>query len=555
MKCNSKVTDSLISEKWFKGVSPKAKKHLLSSLSNLRSGSPTTPGFPLYGKTDWSVVTDFLKSVESLSDVPQWLIQCELSRKEKYGPQGGHAPWDELRENAEMYYTRIRDVLDTSCEVEAYRKLSISMLSAPDALRTLKYDGKIATRAAGWRAFDLKKTDPIAQRMALQDLKSGNWKNGWAYFFSRFNKQKKRLFVPMPYSNMIGQAQYFNPFLKAIQNDLRLNGANSDFIFWSDKLGFDFCFHTVIEEKLKDVDPSHLVWVMRDFDKMDTTMGPSQKLHYFIPKLNAALHFGDHSENAKRMTEMILFSNQCPIATPDGMWTGSRGEGSGATVTNGGETCANQEYNRIFNKALSSKCKQNKIRYRCLVSVGNGDDGLGVYELYDLSQFDLFEKLIREAAQYAAEQTRFIIQAEKWDIHLGSYGKYCQYYISKTSDGALHAYYLASLILNSICNPEKQYKKSDWDKDYRDLDIIMKLSNGRELPYFTQLIDYVDNGMKYHLLGSSDEDARRILSKWDKYQSLQDGSLEYNWFDTPEKRGIMNNPVVIYLLNKRAIQI
>lgn len=547
MKSNKTVTDSSISETWFNLVTPKAKHHLLSSLSNLRSGAPTTPSFKLYGKDDWSVVADFLTKVQSDKTVPKWLLAYEFSREEKFGPQGGHAPWDELVDDAKLYFTRPQPVADHSCDVSKYKQLTCRLQSYPEVLATLKGDDKIQTRAAGWRAFDLKKTDPQAQRMALEDLHSGMWKLGWAYFFSRYNKMKKRLFVPMPFSNMIGQAQYFNPFLKQIQNNLRLFKSASEFRFWGDKIGFKDCFHSIVEPLCKGLDPSHIVYVMRDFEKMDTTTGVDQKASFFLPKLGAAFGFGPKTKAYEQMSEMILFSNRCPIATPDGMWTGNHGEASGATVTNGGETCCNEEYNRIFNEKLKELAKD--IAFREIISLGNGDDGISLYYLEDVSKFETFASYVREAAEYAAKQTGFRIQAEKWDIHLGTYGKYCQYLVSWDGD-SLHAMYPAALAINSIVNPEKEYKASEWDKDYRDIDIIMKLTPCVELPYFHKLIDYVDNGMKYGLLGRTEEATRRILSKYDKYKSLQDGHLEFNIYDD-EYKGLENNPVVKYILNKR----
>lgn len=488
--------------------------------------------------------------------MPKWLLEYEYSRKEKFGPQGGHAPWDELKENAEMYFSRVSNVVSKSCRVVDYEHLNCKLQSYPEVMQGMKFDGKIQTRAAGWRAFDLKKTDPLAQRMALQDLHSGDWRNGWAYFFSRFNKQKKRLFVPMPFSNMIGQAQYYAPFLKQIQRDILVDEYRSPFRFWADKVGFQKCFHSVVEPLLRGYDPTHIVYVMRDFEKMDTTTGPDQKLHYFIPKIAAAFGIRRNSKEWDRMVEMLLFSNRCPIATPDGMWTGDHGEASGATVTNGGETCCNEEYNNLMQWKLANLVSEWQTAngyqgpvYREIISLGNGDDGITLYYLFDLELFNEFDRMIRESARYAADQTQFRIQEEKWDILLGTYGKYCQYLTSWDGD-SFHAYYPAALALNSIVNPEKQYKKAEWDKDYRDIDIVMKLSTCVELPYFHQLIDYVDEGMTYGLLGRSEEATHRILSKYDKYISLQDGHLAFNIY-SDEDRGLENNPVVKYILDKR----
>lgn len=539
---------SLDDERWWVGVTPNAKKHLLGSLENLDEGVPPTPSFKLYGKSDWTVVTDFLQSVSSDPDIPEWLLEYEYSREEKFGPQGGHAPWAELEEDAELYFTRVSDCSESAEIVDEYAALGCKMLGVKEALDTLKSENKILTRASGWRAFNLKKTNEVAQHMALNDVLDGNWRNGWAYFFSRYNKKKKRLFIPMPFSSMIGQAQYFHPMLSAIQENLRANKSASPFRFWGDKIGFGPLFHDVMEPLLQGVNPSHLVYIMRDFEKMDTTTGPEQKGKLFIPKLAAALGIPTGSGEYQRMVDFILFSNLCPIATPAGMWVGSHGEASGATVTNGGETCCNEEYDNLFRKKLDRLCRENGIIVKWIGSFGNGDDGISLYELNDVADFDLFQTYVRSAAQESAEELGFIIQADKWDIHLASYGKYCQYLVDWNSF-SLRAMYPASLALNSIVNPEKQYTKAEWDKDYEDINVIMKLTPCQELPYFHKLVDYVDNGMKYRLLGRSEKATRRILSKWDKYYALRDSSLDFNRWDLSS--GLQNNAVVKYLLDKR----
>jgi hypothetical protein len=301
-------------------------------------------------------------------------------------------------------------------------------------------------------------------------------------------------------------------------------------------------------------DPSNVIYVVRDFDKMDTSTGVNQKKASFIPKLALAFSYAENSSSYQRMSEAMLFSNTLPIATPDGMWEGNHGEASGATVTNGGETCCNEDYNDLFQLELTRLCKESNISFLHICSFGNGDDGLSAYHLDDLKQFDLFSELVRKAADYASEQSGFVIQSSKWDI-LKGWGKYCQflpYWDEKTRK--MRFPYPAALILNAICNPFKQYKKSDWDKDYRDLDIIEKLDNGYDLPYFTQLVDYVDNGMKFGLLGRSEEETRRILSKWESYKKLQDGSRQYNIVSFDVEDDISKSPTVKYLLAKRNLK-
>jgi hypothetical protein len=547
-------TDSVnISEKWFELVPTDAKHHLLNSLRNLEAQQPPTPHFPLYGRWDWSVVTDFLNSkAVSSTHPPKWLLEYEFSRESKFGSQGGHAPWSELKSDAELYFSRPQEchLEPNPATIRKYGNLNLLMSDAVTTLNEMKNAGKVQDRANGWRLFNLAKTDEAAQRDALYLIASGLWRQGWGYFFSRFNKQKKRLFVPMPFSANIRQGQWFNNFLAAIQDDIRLHGQSSEFAFWGDKIGFNHLFMEMMTEAVRMHDPSHFVYIMRDFEKMDTSEGPSQKQVSFIPRLAAAYHYGKDSHPYNLMQEAMLFSNLCPIATPDGMWTGPHGEASGATVTNGGETCTNEDYDEEFQGQLRNEAKG--IGYTILCSYGNGDDGMTIAYLDNLSDFDNFDKSIRTAAESAAKKAGLRIQAEKWDIHLGTYGKYCQYLPSWDRDlQRIRMRYPAALILNAICNPENQYAKADYDKDYRDLDVISKLNNGFDLEYFEALVDYVDNGMKYRLLGRSEAETSRILSKWDRYLALQPGSRAYNIQSYEWEKDPYKSPVVKYLLNKR----
>lgn len=541
-----------LDERWFHGVSPKARKHLVSSLKSLEAGRAPTPSFKLYGKSDVSLVDDFFKKVKvSGLQIPEWQLKYEMSRKEKWGPQGGYAPWAELKDAFELYYSRPSSMkahpkVNT---LEKYSRMNLRVDNLSTTLQHLKDDDKILDRAAGWRSFDLKKTDPAAQAIALADARSGNWMNGWFYTFSRYNKLKKRIFFPGPFSFMIVEAQYYYPFLKYIQESLKNEKANSPFTFWADKIGFDRMFDEIVTPKCASADPKHLVFIQRDFEKMDTTVGEEQTLFSFYPRLKRAFGFSPQQEKLRK--DIIHFGATSPVATPSGMYTGYRGKASGANTTNGDETCCNEDYDDVFLQLLQKYCKTANIKFNVLYTGGNGDDGIGIFELADLRRLSTFKKLIAKSAEEAAEIFEFRVQGSKWHIST-EYGLYCQRMVA-SRDGKIWNGYPATLILNAIVNPEKEYNKASWDKDYRDLDIIEKLDNGKNLQYFHELIDFVDNGMKYRLLGKSEEETRRILSKYERYRALRDEP--FNWQDPETGKDITKSPTLRYLLEKRHIRL
>lgn len=514
---------------------------LRRSLASLEAGRAPTPSFKLYGKSDVSVATDFLASLRK-DEFPDWMLKYEESRLEKWGPQGGHAPWKDVEEDFSLYSTRPVTVTYTSASVRKsmqrdYASLKCNMMSLSECFKYLNDEDKIQDRAAGWNTFQLKKTDASAQAEALRLARSGQWKQGCGYVFGRYNKKKKRIFMPMSYSSMLKQAQYFVPFLTGIQNDLRSKQSRSSFTFWADKIGFDNCFDIMgklIDQRRSDKHSTTIVFIQRDFEKMDTTTASSQYEEFFLPTLDAAYH-----QRMSDMHDAMLFTTNAPIITPSGILTGNHGTASGAEVTNGGETVCNDYYDRRIQELLSLSYHK---WYVLLTTQGNGDDGTSVYEVAD---FESFVQAYTAAANQAASECGFRTQADKWRIDR-EFGLYCQNMYWLEGNKCKWAY-PATLILNSICNPEHQYTPAQWDKDYRDIDIIEKLDNGRGLPYYPELVNYVCKGTKYPLLGSTEQETARILSKYDKYRSLQYQTERFN----REDYNISQSPTVNLILSMR----
>ena len=543
---NGKETAHLLSPNDFGKLKPycsdRSIAYLKDSLRRLEQGQPPTPSFPLYGKRDASLVSDVLNVLGKLG-IPDWLYEYEQSRVTKFGPQGGIPKWADLLDNFLLYKTALKSVryIDTeilNTMIGEYRHLKCLELGASETLAHLKKTDKVETRAAGWSEFQLKKTDPLAQKIALQYVQSGDWKSGYGYVFSRFNKQKNRIFMPMPYSSMILQAKWFIPFLGNIQKDLLLTGRRSSYTFWADKVGFEKCFQ-IMEEELNDAritDDEYIVYFSNDFEKMDTRTGTSQYESFFLPILKAA--FGND-----RMREAMLFTTTAPIISPSGTMEGDHGTASGAEVTNGGETVCNDYFQRRLDKLL----RQHISQYRLVSRRGNGDDSINIYFVKKSCPFPQFEQALRDSLEQVCEETGFDAQTEKLEIST-TFGKYCQNVCQyNPTKRELFWTYPIVLTLNSITNPEHQYAKRDWDKDYRDLDIVQKIDNTYRHPAYHEFVDWVNGGLKYPLMGSSEPETARIISKYEKYRSLQSLGERYNRQDWI----ITSSPTLKYLLSKR----
>lgn len=518
-------------------------EYLKESLRRLENGIAPTPSFPLYGKRDVSIVEDWMHTIDT-STLPEWFKEYERSRVVKFGPQGGVPKWSEIVEDVMLYKTAHHDVEYVDPEImgkltRKYGKLHPRLMGVRDVLQHLIRSDKIETRAAGWNQFQLKKTDVQAQQEAVKFALNGNYKKGYGYVFSRFNKQKKRIFMPMPFSLMLKQAQAFVPFMALIQSSLLSEKHRSPYVFWADKVGWKIT-EQIIERLLVEaaITPDeYLVYFSNDFIKMDTRTSTKQYDSFYLPIVFAEYHSRD-------VCDAIRLTTQTPIITPAGLLSGDLGTASGAETTNCGETHCNEYFQERMDKLLHGELGMD---YRRIVCLGNGDDSTCVYAVRRTVPFDKFKETLGAVLDRVSKETGFDVQTEKLEIST-EFGKYCQHVFSfDVATNKLLWAYPSVLILNAIVNPEKQYKRSDWDKDYRDIDIIQKLDNGTGHPLFHELIDFVRRGMKMPLLGNSEQETARILSKYDKYRSLQSLSERYNRQDYH----ISDSDTVEYLLRSK----
>lgn len=558
-KLNEAVVYDPLDKDWFKGVSPEAQEHLINSMEHLKTAQDPTPSVPLYGKDDWTVVEGYYEFAQKKGyKFPKWQLEYELSRESKFGRQGGHASWDELRPDVEMYVTNV-----STCEVEAidatvkkYSTLNCKIRSAEDVVKQQKKANKIEDTAAGWRNFNLKKIDPQAQLSAIHDAKTGAWKESWAYIFSYIRKRKNRIFVPAPFCVNILQGKYHDPFLEAIQKDLRANLDKSEFCFWGDKISFKSLFQDIMPKKRSASAQGYVLYVVRDFYHMDTTQGAMQKSKHYIPKLAAAFGIRQGTRQYSELEEIINYSNKFPIATPSGVIVNEyKGEGSGATVTNNGETACNEDFDYVLTKLIYDALAKAGIKgvYH-LDSYGNGDDGLSRWILpsLDPALIEQVSKIIDECADVACALFGYL-KNDKWKIR-PDYGIYCQYEIYEDDKGVMHADYPVSLALNALMHPMKEITKSQWDSDFvdwRSEQVLRPLSNREDFPL---IIEYVNNGLKYGLFGRTAKDFSRILSKFERYRALRDSSYQFNlWEDIDDNP--LSSPVLKELAKLKGLDL
>jgi hypothetical protein len=284
---------------------------------------------------------------------------------------------------------------------------------------------------------------------------------------------------------------------------------------------------------------------------MDTTTGLEQYDKLYLPLAEKCIA----PEFREGFKEAMIQTVIMPIISPSGVMIGVHGTGSGMENTNNGESWCNLYYGTELLEKFQDymSVKLPRVIYEVVGFYVNGDDSTFNIIFYDISdaEMDKAMKYFQSAAERTAKECGFRIN-DKWrmDEHFGLYNQNGYWFtINQDLTCTCTFIYPAALILNSIMNPEKQYTKASWDKDYRDLDVTEKLDNGRYLPYFHELIEFVDSGMKYHLLGRTENETRRILSKWDRYRALQSLSERYNRQDY----NIATSPTVMFVLQSRSM--
>jgi hypothetical protein len=518
--------------------------YLKSSLVRLEKGSPPTPSFSLYGEEGQATLARWLAALEKLP-LPTWIVEYEKSRAAKFAPQGGIPRWETVMDDFLLYRTANREVKHISSRAlqtvrNRFKTLKASPLGQREVLSHLVRTNKIESRAAGWNTFQLKKTDEEAQAEALRLASNGQYLEGYGYVFTRLVKTKNRIFMPMPFSLMLVQAQYFVPIMTKIQASLLMEEVHSPWTAYADKVGFEKCFKIMETEIASRHKPgATIVYFMNDFEKMDTCTAADQYSRFVVPTFESACPAG-----GKPMEEALMATVNTPIVTPSGTMRGPHGTASGAEVTNFGECICNDYFLERLLELLGYYDK--KQAWQVLSVRLNGDDSIVVFDLDEtITPYATFAERLMAAAEQVSDETGLRIQTSKSDVST-EMGRFCQHCLW-FADGKLQVYYPTVLALNSICNPTKQYAKAAWDKDYRDIDVVEKLDNTQWNSNFHEFVDFVSGGLKYPLLGQTEAETARILSKYDKYRAQQSLSDRYN----RQNYKLTESPTLAYVLSKR----
>lgn len=496
----------------------------LEAINQGRSNTPRTPLYKALESND--VLSNWLRILKSASLNPI-LRDFELSKIEKWGPQGGFPSFIERTEELDSYisardnawlnnlYSRqfpLRDGEQGNLE-QWLVNLSDYLFDNKRDLRPRAYPGLVSFMAAkqkldtnsGLPDFSKRKREDIREQ-AIQDAASGKWRQYPAVIGSRSTRGKTRFIFMFPMSTNLVEAS----FTYELQSSLMLSRENqishpgNVFSAWR---GFD-----AVERVMKlqyesldtNTDQRHVILGI-DYTKMDTTVrtGHSELLFLFLrPRFQRRYH--------SALRESLMHVHHIPVLVGEQNGMGvlldtPHGYASGSGWTNFGESLLSfilHEYFRIrwfeeFNEEIEFGINQV-----------NGDDGV---LSFNTSRTD------EESAEFAVRvmaEFGFDANPEKQEVSTES-TVYLQrlFLVSEIRSKFWPGIYPTTQALNTMVHPERYHDPVTWNARMETLRWIMILENCNRHPLFNAFIKYAMKGDKLKLGVADPVGFRRFLSK------------------------------------------
>jgi len=482
-------------------------------LSGLSTGHDATPRSNLYnleGKTQIKqpdeILNDWmqqLKDLETKDSFCKNVFQFDSHQLEKWGPQGGVAPINDLLEEI-VYPTFSGSDSDPSAfqtpEWEAAKRAVTIKLHrcgcrgfAPVPYRRVIDDMRARDTLESNSGLPLftRRNKPEVIKQSIQEAENGLWKTYPAVALFRNYNRKTRLVWMFPMSANLVEGSYFQPLLHQLVKATKGHVPGSQFLApW---LGF--------EEVRELVGKSYaLNWVLAasDFSSTDAHFQLRTSMEVFdVIKECFQPRFRDG------LKESIVHMHTIPLLISETtMLTGEHGVSSGSNWTNFIETIFDwilSEYVKI----LLAKRAHAQITSRRSTTVANAKSspshmGAGLYAIGDdmawrLPKFDPnFSDFLEEVGKSVGQQ----IKAEKTtndpDKVVSLQRLFQKNYLRP--DGKIRAVYPTIRALKSLVYPERFHKPELWSKDMEAVRAFMILENCVDHPLFEEFCKFVVAG-------------------------------------------------------------
>ena len=503
---------------------------------NLTRGQAPTQRTPLYKDLSSNKVfdlwVDFLKTRMERFDIERPLIEYDLSRLGKCGPQGGLKPLDDRLSDLFDYWQLPstdgvqfnQDCIDQVRKelfggVRDKRPLTVERVVERD-----QYDDKLITNS-GSPDF-AKRNDPSVLRKAIEDAKSGKWNEYPMILGSRSQRGKERFIFLAPFSTNIVEKQYLYPLMDHIRKT-----NNPFFAAWEGFEAVETSFETTNFFN-KDVS-----YVQQDYTAMDKYF--NSMLGKLVFEVTKDFYQSSYHEEWDKIIQHVF---DIPVMTQiDKLVKGPHGLMSGSGLTNFLESIVSYYLTCDYKNILEFGKYPNN---RSLESQGLGDDLVFNYDSDSHS-----EEKVKEVMQFGSFQLGLVLNPSKQ-----RFDKHTTVYLQRYFDERLNinkGNYPSILALNTAMHPERFHDAAKWSSEMEILRWIMILENCKNLPYFEDLIQFFMKGDKFKLGLTEPNFFQQLPITYEKSKSIKGFVPSYN--QEGLDRGILQFATVQYLMKQNAI--
>lgn len=450
-----------------------------------------------------------LSTLETGTDFERNVYQFDISQVEKYGPQGGHAPVDKLLDdvvlpsfnppefslNPEAFATDEWDWAVSTVIATLQRKGVHDLY--PRAYERVVDDMRARDTLesnSGWPDFTRRKNPRVKQR-AIEDAKSGAWRDYPAILLFRNYNGKTRQVWMFPMSTNIVEGSWFQPLTDAImKTDLA-------YTFFSPWKGFD-AVRSVLTASYEDV-----TWSIAASDFSSTDAHFQKAASKEVLKVLTALF---KPQFAEALTESVMHMHEIPlIISPNEMLVGDHGVSSGSNWTNFIETI----FDLIVGEYVKSVAfrKANHMRLPVMPLYAIGDDMAWIVAWNKdrwLRTKDSFPEFLEKIGKEVGQQ----IKAEKTMAEpnqVKTLQRLVQRNYSVPGSQQLRAVYSTVRALKSSVYPERMHSLDKGWKDYFCARQFMILENCVDHPLFEEFVKFICEG-SVHLVPFARQSDKRL---------------------------------------------
>lgn len=454
----------------------RSNENFSRALERLRNGKPETPRSWVYENEDPAKVlkkwTDILKTLDGdLKEISDW----DLSKQDKFGPQGAVASFEVRQETLQEYWAHLesspifQSIDWQKAKAAVARQLGFNKSGVPRPVEKVIERGLSEDKyntSSGDPLF-LKRKNPIAIEQAKEAVSNGTWNLYYPTLGSRasmgkVNEEARWIFMFPMCVNL-----YEQTFQQPLQDYIR----SKKVMFFTPWEGYDY-----VQDQLTSMADSDSLFFGCDYSKMDQHFN-----FYHAKECYDVIKLYFHPKYWDDLYESIHYTFYCSVIAPDYLIEGPHAMPSGSGWTNFLET--------VFNYIL---IEYFKIHYGFKF---NGQMGIGDDQLWFISYRGNVDKLIRLVVS-VFKSVGLDANDEKQEVSydVASFLQRRSWLFYAPGNLKLAAVYATVRALTSEIFPEFYHNDKEWTKSTFALRCLMIMENCSNHPLFEEFCVFIAKG-------------------------------------------------------------